>query len=52
MKMYRVERTLVVAQDVEANSIAEAMDMTEGNEDLSTMTYIDEIDVKVTETTE
>lgn len=49
MNKYRVERTLVVVQDVEANSVAEAMHMAEGSQDLSAMAYVDEIDVKVTE---
>jgi hypothetical protein len=49
MNKYRVERTLVVVQDVEANSVAEAMNMAEGNQDLSAMVYVDEVDVKVTE---
>jgi hypothetical protein len=52
MNKYRVERTLVVVQDVEANSVAEAMNMAEGSQDLSAMAYVDEIDVKVTEVTE
>ena len=49
MNKYRVERTLVVVQDVEANSVAEAMNMAEGSQDLTAMTFVDEIDVKVTE---
>jgi hypothetical protein len=52
MNKYRVERTLVVTQDVEANNWAEAMNMAGGNQDLSAMTYVDEIGIKVTEVTE
>ena len=53
MKKYRVERTVVVTQDVHANSAEEALEMIpEEQADLTAMTFVDEIDVKVTEVTE
>ena len=49
MNKYRVERTLVVTQDMMADNEKEAIELAESQTNLASMTFIEEIDVKVTE---
>jgi hypothetical protein len=52
MNKYRVERTLVVTQDMMADNEKEAIELAESQTNLASMTFIEEIDVKVTGVTE
>lgn len=47
MKMYRIERVLVVVQDVMADNKKEAIELAEAQTNLAAMPFVDEVEIKV-----